>query len=425
MKILKRILYFLLCMYILILPFSNENFKIAGMTFPGDVILALAIVCLIIMLIISKIERVEFIDNIKDFFHNPFTLMISIFLFLMCFSVIYASDKKIAISESARFASYICLFYLIKYEVKETKIYRLLINVYLVTTSLLCIFGIYQFFTGALNSRYTNNYIYGVHEKIASTLTNPNNFAAYLILCVFPVFMLIIYEKSKKKKFVYSILFMLILANVTLTFSRNAFLAIVLGCIILAIVYSKKLIIIFVPLAGIAAVIPQIRTRFLEVGNAAMNASRIKLWETALMMFKEHPIFGVGNGNYVSLYDSYVKKYRWLSYGYTHFPAHDSYLKVLAELGIIGIVVFLIFLFILAKNLYKYIKNKQYSYFSYYYIGFFTSFLVFLFMNISDNLFFVPKTTSYFWIMTAIFYGISYKKNSINSGGSNAERYTN
>ena len=100
-----------------------------------------------------------------------------------------------------------------------------------------------QHFTGfALAETFKRSYEFGGSIRIASTLSNPNAYGAYLILIIFPVIMLSIYEKNKNKKIVYILLSILVLTNLLMTFSRNALLGFGLGLLVLALIYSIKLI---------------------------------------------------------------------------------------------------------------------------------------------------------------------------------------
>lgn len=413
LKLLDRIYTYLICIYIILLPFTNEQKKIKGMSVPGDMILASLILFYLVLIIISKQERYDFLKSLKDFFKDKTCIAMFLLLILMAVSVTYSQDKKLAVSETARFLSYICLFFIIKYKITESKEYHFLINSYIFTTILLCIFGIYQFFTYAgLNKKFASYTSYSIKVKIASTLTNPNNYAAYLLLCVFPVFMLLIYEKRKLKKSLYLLTFLIITVNIVLTFSRNVYLGFALGMLVLIVIYSKKLLAAFIPLIAAALAVPQIRRRLSEISSSSLDISRIKLWKTALLMFKDHPLLGVGNGNYLANYNEYIKKYPSLYYEYSDHPTHNSYLKVLSELGIFGIVIFAAMLLFIVINLYKFIKDCEDKYFRYFYTGFFASSIGFLFMNLFDNFFFVPKTTTYFWIMVSIFMGLRYKSSA-------------
>jgi len=398
----KKILFILTCAYIMLLPLIPEDIKFKGMPFT-DLILALIIFVYIIELVVSKKGRQNFIKGIIDFFTDKLSIFIIILLIIMFVSTIYALDKKIALSESARFATYVVMYFIIKYELNTRKQINVLLRCYIFISFILSSIGILQYFTGfALAETFKRTNEVGEGIKIASTLLNPNTYGAYLILIVFPVIVLSIYEKNKKKKMIYILLSILVFANLIMTFSRNALLGFGLGLVVLMLIYSIKLIFALGGFGILILFIPSVFQRIKDVADINQNEFRIKLWKTALMMIKDHPILGVGNGNYVTYYRTYVNNYKELKYfSYQKFPTHNSFLKIQSELGILGIVSFLGIItmaLIRIKRLYSTTIDKFHKPF---YIGVMASMTAFLFMNLSDNLFFVPKATTYFWFLLA------------------------
>lgn len=409
---LDKICYCFVCLYIIILPLVRSEVEI-GRQKPGDIILALIMISYLLQIAISKQSRSKFIDGIKDFFTSYLSIFMSILALMMLISVSYAVEKKLALSESIRFIVYIIIYFIIKYDLNSKKHTIGMIRAYIFSTLILCLFGIYQYFTGyGLEGKFAENYGY-LRYKVMANMDNPNNLAAFLILALFPMIMLAIYEKEKIKKIFYSILSILIFTNLILTGSRNAIIGIMIGVVILAIVYSFRLFMLMVLLGGISIFIPVIRTRLMAITDKTQNESRMYLWEIAKRMIKDHPLFGVGNGNYVSLYDKYTDIYpQFKFYGYKRFPCHNSYLKIESELGIIGGISFIGILIASLIQVKKFISTTQDEFYKFFYTGFLASMISFYVMNLSDNLFFVPKTTSYFWILLAISQGIMFRVKS-------------
>lgn len=408
---LDKISYFLICLYIIVLPLAPTKAEFFGKKFsPADLILALVILSYLLQLVISTKSRDKFIDGIKDFFSSYLSIFMSILALMMLISVSYAVEKKLALSESIRFIVYIIIYFIIKYDVNSKKCTIGMIRSYIFTTLILCLFGIYQYFTGyGLEGKLAENYGYLKH-KVAATMDNPNNLAAFLILIIFPIVMLAIYEKEKVKKIFYIILSLLIFTNLILTGSRNAIIGIIIGAVILAIVYNFRLFMFMVLLGGGSIFIPVIRNRLMAITDKTQNESRVYLWEIAKRMIKDHPLFGVGNGNYVSLYDKYTEIYpQFKFYGYTRFPCHNSYLKIESELGIMGGISFAGILIAVLIQVKKFISTTQDEFYKFFYTGFLASMISFYVMNLFDNLFFVPKTTSCFWIILAISQGIMFR----------------
>lgn len=409
---LDKISYCLICLYIIILPLIRSEFEIAGQKL-SDVILALIMLSYLLQLIICKQSRSKFIDGIKDFFTSYLSIFMSILALMMLVSVSYAAEKSLALSESIRFIVYIIIYFIIKYDINSKKHTIGMIRSYIFTTVILCLFGIYQYFTGyGLEGKFKENYGY-LRYKVMANMDNPNNLAAFLILAIFPMIMLAIYEKAKMKKIFYIVLSTLIFTNLILTGSRNAIIGIMVGVVILAIIYNFRLFILMIFLGGISTFIPVIRTRLMAITDKTQNESRVYLWEIAKRMIKDHPLFGVGNGNYVSLYDKYTDIYpQFKFYGYTRFPCHNSYLKIESELGIIGGISFIGILISALIQVKKFISTTQDEFYKFFYTGFLASMVSFYVMNVFDNLFFVPKTTSYFWILLAISQGIMFRVKS-------------
>nr|MBK5234106.1 O-antigen ligase family protein [Clostridium sp.] len=392
-----------MCIYIVIMPLIQEGTKYKDLPIT-DIMLGILIISYIFGIVLRRDIRKRFISGIIDFFTNKLSILMAILFGIMLVSTVYATDKSLALTESLRYLTYLFIYFIIKYEFNTKEAITTLLKCYIFTSLLLSIFGIIQHFTiWGLDEKFIVAYSSGYTViKIAATMYNPNAYAAYLILIIFPVIMLSIYEKRLKYRAIYTIISILLIVNLFMTYSRNAQLGFALGAIILCVVYSWKLIIPFGLTGTVLMFIPSVLDRAKDIPNALQNESRLKLWKTAIMMIKEHPILGVGNGNYATRYNEYVSKYKELKYfEYQDYPAHNSYLKVQSELGIIGIVSFLGIITIALlriKRLYSTTIDKFHKPF---YMGVMASMIAFLFMNISDNLFFVPKATTYFWFLLA------------------------
>jgi len=403
MKAKYSILYYLMCAYVVIMPLIQEGTDLKGIPV-SDILLGVIMLVYLIKLIFQKATRESFFYGIKDFFTSAISIFIILLLGIMILSTSYALEKGLALTESVRFLTYVFIFFIIKYEFNTKKLVKTLLGCYIFTSGVLSIFGILQHFTTiGLDKKFIVKYSSGYKVvKIATTMHNPNAYAAFLILIIFPVIMLTIYEKNKKIKSVYGIISTLIFVNIVMTYSRNALLGFCIGAVVLCVLYSYKLIIAFGGVGIMALFMPSVFDRLRDLTNIVQNESRIKLWKTAIMMIKEHPILGVGNGNFISRYDEYINKYKGLSYNaYTRYPAHNSYLKIQSELGIIGITSFLAILVTTLFRVKKLFTITNDKFLKAFYMGVFASMIAFYFMNISDNLFFVPKATTYFWFLVA------------------------
>lgn len=110
--------------------------------------------------------------------------------------------------------------------------------------------------------------------------------------------------------------------------SRPAFVALVLGVILVGAVFLKD-------------------TTSSAVQRLASTSTsgRADVWKVGLRMVRANPIVGVGSGNYTAAEPHYLLATPGpitradLIVG-TPFPAHNVYLQILAEMGVIGLVLF-------------------------------------------------------------------------------------
>lgn len=142
-----------------------------------------------------------------------------------------------------------------------------------------------------------------------------------------------------------------------LTFSRGGYLGLIVGGIAyLALIeqpfrtFSVKrriLHILFLPLLIVmlaAPVISRLVTSFTL--NDASSIERLILWTSALETIGENPVFGTGIGNYLSSVHP-------LASSTTPFYAHNLFLDLGLELGVIGCIFFLSFFFSTAASVWK------------------------------------------------------------------------
>lgn len=411
MKNLKNnIVFYLLCLYIVLMPLGSNDIKLWKIPLSGESFLALIFLIYIILVIFSKDYRKKLKDNLRYFFTNKFFILVLLLLIYMIYTISFCPGKSEAIRESLRFMTYIGLMFIIISEVNNQKRINSIINSFMILLSIQCFIGVLQHFTGFLvGTKFTyENYI--VKYRIPSTMENPNTFGAFLILFVFPIIMCAIKEKNKNKKILYSSLSVLIIINILLTFSRNAILGLAVGSVLLIILYSIKLIFLFGGLGVILMFIPVVNLRLHEFLDKSQNESRIKIWQCALKIIEDYPIRGIGNGNFFRYYNMYQKNYsEFRITAHEFYSTHNSYLKVWAELGVFGICVFVSLLSVGLYRIKKVVKFLEEGRTKNFFIGFIASYGAFVVMNFSDNLLFVPKCTAYFWIIMGLCESVIYR----------------
>ncbi|MCH3962861.1 MAG: O-antigen ligase family protein [Clostridium sp.] len=409
MNIGNKLISILLYVYILFQPILPSKYKIGKIPFNGDLILALIILVYIFSIIVFSSSRKRFIDGIKDFFKSYISIFIFALILIMFMSISYAADKKVALSETVRFSTYIILFFIIKYELNSRRIVDMILKLYIFTISVVGVIGLFE---GIVGIGFIQRSQHGIRDRVMSTMENSNNLGAVMVIAIFPVVMLALNERNRRRKVIFSFLALLFLVNIVISFSRNAWLGFVIGCLMLALTYNWKIILTLAGLGGISIFVPAISNRLAEFTDASQNLSRIKLWDIAIFMIKDHPIRGVGNGNYRVLYDKYklLLKKKIEYYPSNNFHPHNILLKIQSELGIFGTFTFVGVMIFIVLRIIKFNKNIKDKFYTPFFKGFLASLIAFISMNCIDNFFSAPKVIAFFWILIACSEAVLYRQ---------------
>jgi len=399
---------YLLGIFLIIMPFSNKVIPIINISIKSDLILFIFFLLFFFRVAVYKNEGRVFLKYLKKSSSSFFLLFLISLCFIMFFSISYSAFQVTAVKESFRFFTYVILMIIIGYDYCEEKWIKPLVNLILIVVIIQCIIGIIQFSTGLfmISEFSTESYSF---NKIHGTFENPNTYAGFLVLLFYPIALYSFQKIFKEKKYSYFIVITLILVNLAFTMSRNGIIGIVSGGIILAIIYDKRAMYGVGALGIIGAIVLRSRNIF----NMALNDGRLKLWKCAVKMIKDNPIKGIGNGNFRETYNIYRIYYPEVRFhSFLNMPPHNSFLKVWSELGITAIIIFISIILFGGKCVYLCGKECKDSVSRLFFTGFMCSFIGFLIMNMSDDLLFVPKLTTYFWLFTALAWGYEQRRMS-------------
>lgn len=128
----------------------------------------------------------------------------------------------------------------------------------------------------------------------------------------------------------------------------------------------KRFIYVVAVLAALGGVVwgfstqSQYVARFESITNTTTDGSnlgRFEVWTSSIHMFKDHPITGVGIGQWRIIYE---KSYRLPTENQHLYHAHNNFIQLLSEVGILGLLGVLIFYgSIVVDNLVTWIKKRD------------------------------------------------------------------
>ena len=193
-----------------------------------------------------------------------------------------------------------------------------------------------------LNLRYLDGYNAMAEDGYASM--DNNTFAIALVATVGPALFLAMASPRWWMKGIALASAALIIHTVLLSFSRGGLLALIVTGLVAVVVVPKKPA--YLGALLLAAVIgfrfagPEVLARFdtafaEEAVRDASAQSRVALWQDALDVIGEHPITGVGPGNWPLM----VARLGWP----VGKQAHSLWLQTGAEIGVPGVLFLLLF----------------------------------------------------------------------------------
>ena len=272
-----------------------------------------------------------------------------LFFFLSLLSLVVSAYRRTGTPEIYRLATYLLLYGFTVNIVRERQSSSRIVSAWLLSTGLVSFYGLYQHFFREITPP-------------RSTFGNANFFAAYLVL-VFPLtltlFIRSIFCELRKnwlRILLLGILLPMMVLSLFLTSSRGAWLGlgiglislVWLGCLRVSLRWiATRLIPVFLTFILILSAF--LAPRLLEKGFVKEELEkgtlglRILIWEGTARMIAAHPFLGSGTGSFQVAYPQYrIPEY----FGNPHAVdstahAHNEFLEIAAETGILGLGAFL------------------------------------------------------------------------------------
>lgn len=191
-------------------------------------------------------------------------------------------------------------------------------------------------------------------RRMYSTLENPNLFGTYLVMIISFSISFLLQKSERKTKIILSIFIIGLLVAAALTYSRTTWISIVAIIIGLGFLYDKRFLIllIFVPIT-LFFYHGQIAVRLMSLFSSADTSTSLRfgLWQSTIAMIKDHPLLGIGWGSYFMTYPDY--NFYIQDKSVIMYHAHNMYLSMTAETGIIGGITYLLLIFLHGNISYK------------------------------------------------------------------------
>ena len=356
------------------------------------------IIWLALGFILYKKQIHAFIQN-----HKRLIILISLFITWIYLSIIWSSDKTLALYYAIKISIAFDLFLFVQIVPVNLRAVSI---VFVSSAFLQSIIGLYQFLSQKTFSQkflgLQSHNVWQGGNSIVSTdserwlriyggMPHPNIFGVLLLTALLLSIYLLITNKHKKVLNLFLLLSIsLFTTNILLTFSRTIWLtsALSTATITLFLFINNKpdfkkiilptLLIIFNIILIVSCYSFLFNSRITNDTKPTHNSvtDRVFYITQAKKMIKTHPIIGTGIGNYTkTAFENDLKKLPLWHYQ----PVHNIFYLTTAETGLVGLVFFLLFLIYIFYNFF-YHQNK-----TFYKSTLFTIFVSFLFISFFDH----------------------------------------
>lgn len=227
-----------------------------------------------------------------------------------------------------------------------------IVDILTIFLGILSLIGLYQFlFTVPHKFAISGTSFMRAH----SVFVWPNTFAGYIILLWPVVFMRFITVKGRPsyKKYGTGLVLILSFAALMATYSRGGWLSFLVMIAILFLLLGIRfiagnfksvatvfvicgiIVLLFISLPGSG-----IADRLADIGEIQQSDSfgRLDIWRNSIKLIGENPILGTGYRTF------HVVNTAWLPYNIRYDFAHNDYLQITIELGLVGLVLLLWFI---------------------------------------------------------------------------------
>ncbi|MCS7150869.1 MAG: tetratricopeptide repeat protein [Endomicrobia bacterium] len=341
-KVFQNVIVSLLCIFFIVLPLIPDV-QISRPKLLTIEVISYIILCIVLIYNIFS-ERVLYRKN--NFLY--FSLL---FLGLIIIRYLISTEKAVAYSELKRWFVSVWILYVIS--IVESRYYPVLIKSFIFGSFLSVLYGMLQY-TGGF-------WIIEVPKmsRVMSMFGNPIFFAVHIVNLLPLIFSRIMLEKKLVSRLVYAGMFIICLIVLYYTKTRAAwigFFVATLFFIYFALYKKQKIVYLILCFIGFTVFVYFTRNVWLR------QQAHLLIWRDSLRMWLDYPFFGIGLGNFHIRFVDYASgqlRKIWPQKQFIINDAHNEYIQLLVENGVIGFTIFSISLYLLFREAIYYVRHRD------------------------------------------------------------------
>jgi len=345
------------------------------------------------------------------FTNTPLNIPLLLLFLITCLSFLNSINYFDTLKGGVfRLIKYILIFFIMVEEVRNPRHIKRIIFAISAGIILASFDGIWQVFMGRDFIRgYVPMLSIGFVRATAS-FKDPNTLGIYLSAIAPLIFGLNLYYFKEKKRMAMFFLSLIALIGIALTYSRPTLLAVYAAVFFLGWIKKNRVLVTLLIVAMLIA--PFIAPKSVKDWARQVNYNplrfmcnddRIAIYQNSLNMIKAHPIIGVGANTFMKNYKKYkiYPQYRnAVTADYVY--AHNNFLHMAAEIGLIGLGFFiwlLYKLFVECKNIYRKLDDNYLKIVS---LSLSACLIAFLVNGLTESSLYSSRVATIFWYIMGL-----------------------
>lgn len=249
--------------------------------------------------------------------------------------------------------------------------------------------------------------------RATGAFQHPNMLGAYLTIAI-PLSLALLFAKWKKmrQRIFFTVATGLLVWTLFLTFSRGAWMGLAIGLLFYIVIIIGRRVNPWIRSALIALSIVigsltvmhalELKNQLSVVKSDVATAQwRLDMWRECVLLVKARPFFGHGLNTFMPVMENHlISTQNPLAVGYSASYAHNCYLQMAVETGVLGLSAFLAIIFIFYRRVLSSLPTAQDA--RLLTVGLLSGLLAFLVHSAVDINFYSLELPILFWFMAGV-----------------------
>ncbi|HPW39915.1 MAG TPA: O-antigen ligase family protein [Bacillota bacterium] len=299
--------------------------------------------------------------------------------------------------------AFIVFYFILVNTIKTRQQLYVLAALLVLSTTVTALYGLYQLKTvGATSEAWVDTTLFeDIKARVGSTFENPNVLGEYLVLII-PVAIAMLWgQKNWISKLIILGLSAIMLGCLVYTYSRGAYVGLMLAFALFAVLRDRRFIILgVIGLLMLPFMLPaSVINRFASIGNLNDTSSfyRISVWLGSLRLAQDYWLSGIGLG--LEPFNLVYPKYS-LNAAYA-LHSHNIYIQLMIETGIAGLLMFFAIIAVYYKTMLAGFYKTRDRFTSTFMIAIASGMAGYLAQGMVENIWYNNRVLLTFWVMLA------------------------